>query len=335
MVVDAALRAAAAAVTDPGAHVPDERLRLMFACCHPALAPEARVALTLRFVAGLPTPEIAHLLLVQETTMAARLTRAKRRLAASGIPFATPPPERLGERLDVVATALYLVFTAGYQPADAAAPLRSALGDEAIRLVRELDGLLPGRAVVRALLALMLLQHSRRDARLAADGTLVLLTGQDRGRWHSDEIAEGLAVLSTIGPATGQAQAYRLQALIASEHAVAPDAAATRWAVISTLYADLEQLTGSPVVRLARAVAVAEADGPQAALALLDGLESALPRYHRLPAVRGELLARAGRNAEAAVQLAAALRLGPNPAERAHLEARLRTTQGRPPHLGG
>jgi len=335
MVVDAALRAAAAAVTDPGGHVPDERLRLMFACCHPALAPEARVALTLRFVAGLRVPEIARLLLVQESAMAARLTRAKQRLAASGIPFATPPAERLDERLDVVATALYLVFTAGYQPTDEAAPLRSSLGDEAIRLVRELDGLLPGRVVVRALLALMLLQHSRRDARLADDGTLVLLPDQDRGRWHADEIAEGLAILRAIGPTTGQAQAYRLQALIAAEHAVAPRAAATRWPVIAALYAELEQLTGSPVVRLARAVAVAEADGPAAALALLGGLEAALPRYYRLPAVRGELLVRAGRHEEAAEQFIEALHLVPNASERAQLEARLHAAQGRHPRQGG
>lgn len=327
MVVDERTRALAAETTDPGAHVGDDRLRLVFACCHPALAPEARIALTLRFVAGLPTTEIARLLLVQEPTMAARLTRAKKRLAASGIPFATPPPERLDDRLDVVATVLYLVFTAAYHPTDEPDPLRTALGDEAIRLVRVLDGLLPGRPVVRALLALLLLQHSRRDARLDDTGALVLLPDQDRRRWHADEIAEGLAVLRSVRPSTGQAEEYRLQALVAAEHATAPAADATRWTVVADLYGRLEDLTGSPVVRLARAVAVAEAEGPEAGLALLDGLDAALPTHHRVPSVRAELLARAGRPAEAAVSFRAALALVHNPVERRHLEGRLAATE--------
>ncbi|WP_246125522.1 RNA polymerase sigma factor [Cellulomonas xylanilytica] len=395
MVVDDEMRAAAAAVVDPGAHVADERLRLIFACCHPAIAPDDRVALTLRFVVGLTTTEIGRLLLVQESTMAARLTRAKKRLASSGIPFATPAAARLDERLDVVATVVYLAFTSGYHPGVGEEPLRVDLGDEAIRLLRVLDSLLPDRAVVRSLLALLLLQHSRRDTRLDSTGALVLLPDQDRTRWHRDEIAEGVALLeslqrpspadaapppsahpterssarptepsatravepsparpvepssarragpssarsaepSSVGPAeTSSTQAghqtrlaaeYRLQALIAAEHATAPTAADTRWSVIADLYARLEALTGSPVVRLARAVAVAEADGPEAGLQLLDGLDDALPRHHRVPAVRAELLLRAGHRSGAADSYRAALALVTNPTERTHLETRL------------
>ncbi|GCD19010.1 RNA polymerase subunit sigma-24 [Cellulomonas algicola] len=344
MVVDDEMRAAASAAVDPGAHVADEQLRLVFACCHPAIAPDDRVALTLRFVVGLSTAEIARLLLVQESAMAARLTRAKKRLAASGIPFATPPADRLDERLDVVATVVYLTFTSGYQPGAGDVPLRVDLGDEAIRQLRVLDGLLPDRAVVRALLALLLLQHSRRDTRLDADGALVLLPDQDRSRWRHDDIDEALTLLSTltpeVAPANGSAgrttaapgprppmtrlaREYLLQALVAAEHATAPTSEATRWDVVAARYAELERLTGSPVVRLARAVAVAEADGPDAGLRLLDGLDEALPRLHRVPAVRAELLARAGRPAAAAAAYRHALTLVTNPTERTHLESRL------------
>ena len=375
MVVDDEMRAAAAAVVDPGAHVADEQLRLIFACCHPAIAPDDRVALTLRFVVGLTTTEIGRLLLVQESTMAARLTRAKKRLASSGIPFATPAAERLDERLDVVATVVYLAFTSGYHPGVGDVPLRVDLGDEAIRLLRVLDSLLPGRAVVRSLLALLLLQHSRRDTRLDSTGALVLLPDQDRTRWHRSEIAEGVALLESLSPrppagttgasrtatsstplttpttgpstpatASGVSRSappvtpgpsasaghqsrlateYRLQALIAAEHATAPTAEDTRWSVIADLYAQLEALTGSPVVRLARAVAVAEASGPEAGLQLLDGLDDALPRHHRVPAVRAELLRRAGHDEAAAAAYRAALTLVTNPTERTHLESRL------------
>lgn len=322
MLVDARERDLSAAV-DPGGHIPDERLRLVFTCCHPALAPEARVALTLRFVVGLDVPDIAALLLVQEATMAARLTRAKKRLATAGIPFVTPSAERLDERLDVVATVIYLIFTAGYQPGPRDRGLRVDLGDEAIRLARLLDHLLPGRPVVRALLALMLLQHSRRDARADADGTLVLLPDQDRTLWHRADIVEGVALLEGLTPGTGQAEEYHLQALIAAEHATAPTAADTRWSAVADLYGRLEALTGSPVVRLARAVAVSEAAGPVAGLALLEGLDADLPHHHRLPAVRAELLLRAGRHHEAAVAFGQALDLVRSDAERRHLEARL------------
>ncbi|WP_421735348.1 RNA polymerase sigma factor [Cellulomonas sp.] len=340
MVVDDEMRAAAAAAVDPGAHVADEQLRLIFACCHPAIAPDDRVALTLRFVVGLTTTEIGRLLLVQESTMAARLTRAKKRLASSGIPFATPAAARLDERLDVVATVVYLAFTSGYHPGEGAVPLRVDLGDEAIRLLRVLDDLLPGRAVVRALLALLLLQHSRRDTRLDAAGALVLLPDQDRSRWHRDEITEGVALLESLatrdagstaptadptapGHQTRLANEYRLQALIAAEHATAPTSADTRWSVIADLYAQLEALTGSPVVRLARAVAVSEASGPEAGLQLLEGLDDALPRHHRVPAVRAELLARAGHHSAAADAYRAALTLVTNPTERTYLQSRL------------
>lgn len=334
MVVDEELRRTAAAVEpgagDDAAHLPDETVRLLFSCCHPALAPDARTALTLRFVVGLDTAEIARLLLVQETAMQARLTRAKKRLAASGIPFAPPPPGELDDRLGTVAVVLYVLFTAGYQPGRGAAPVRVDLSERAIVLTRALDATAPGRPVVRALLALMLLQHSRRDARTADDGTLVLLADQDRSRWDRAAIAEALGLLDELGPADGQAEEYRLQALIAAEHAVAATAEATRWDVVGRLYARLEELTGSPVVRLARAVAVAETDGAEAGLVLLDGLADALPRSHRLPAVRGELLARTGDRVAAAAELRVALDRATNDAERAHLAARLADLDGPP-----
>lgn len=322
MAVDDEMRALAAAAVDPGAHVADEQLRLVFACAHPALTPDDRVALTLRFVLGLSTAEIARLQLVQDTAMAARLTRAKKRLASSGVPFRTPEPAELPDRLDVVATVVYLAFTSAYQPG--ASGLRTDLGDDAIRLARTLDTLLPGHDAVRALLALMLLQHSRRDARVADDGTLVLLPDQDRSRWHRDEIAQGVALLATLPdePETRLGAEYRLQARIAAEHATAATSADTRWTVIAEHYVALEQLTGSPVVRLARAVAVAEVAGPRAGLELLEGLEVALPRHHRLPAVRAELLTRAGRPDAARAAYDRAIALTPSPAEATLLRAR-------------
>ncbi|MBO0924618.1 RNA polymerase subunit sigma-24 [Cellulomonas sp. zg-ZUI199] len=323
MVVDDEMRALAAATHDPGAHVADEQLRLVLACCHPALAPADRVAMTLRFVVGLGTADIARLQLVQHTAMSARLTRAKKRLAATGVPFVVPPPGQLAERLDAVSTVLYLLFTAGYQPADVPGGLRVDLADEAVRLTRELDRLLGGSPRVHALLALMLLQHSRRDARLDDDGRLVLLPDQDRSRWHHDDIAEAVGLLRALPPLDGLAEDHRLQALAAAEHATAPTAADTRWDVVARLYAVLETRTGSPVVRLARAVAVAEAAGPEAGLAVLDGLGDALAHHHRLPAVRGELLLRAGRGRQAVDALERALALVPDTAERHHLETRL------------
>lgn len=323
LIVDEQLRAAAAQTQDPGAHVPDDQLRLVLTCCHPALAVADRVALTLRFVVGLRTQDVARLQLVQHTAMSARLTRAKRRLATAGIAFTVPPPERLDERMDAVTTVLYLLFTAGYQPSDAPGGLRVDLADEAIRLTRELDRLLPGRSDLRALLALMLLQHSRRDTRVDATGALVLLPDQDRTRWHHDEIAQAVDLLGTVPPGDGRAEEYRLQALAAAEHATAARPQDTRWDVVAARYAELEARTGSPVVRLARAVAVAEGVGPEAGLRLLDGLDAGLAHHHRLPAVRGELLLRAGRAAEAAAELERALALAPAGAEQDHLRQRL------------
>lgn len=325
MVVDEQLRRQAATVgthDDDGGHLTDETLRLLFSCCHPALAPDARVALTLRFVVGLDVPEIARLLLVQETTLQARLTRAKKRLAAAGIPFAPPPPDRLADRIGTVAVVLYLLFTAGYQPTRGPLPLRVDVADRAIALTRALDAAAPGSDVVPPLLALMLLQHARRDARVDDDGRLVLLADQDRSRWHADEVAEALDLLAGARPTTGQAEEYRLQALVAAEHARAVSPEQTRWDVVADLYARLEMLTGSPVVRLARAVAVGEADGAAAGLAVLDGVDP-LPRTHRVHVVRGELLARTGALVEAREELTRALAQVTNDAERDHLRGRL------------
>ncbi|RCK69532.1 RNA polymerase subunit sigma-24 [Desertihabitans brevis] len=304
--------------------VRDDVLRLVFLCCHPALALEARAALTLRLVLGLPTAEIARLFLVSEPTMAARLTRARKKLVGAGVALRLPPGERLDDRVEDVLRVVYLTFTAGYAPGAEPAPVEGGAAEEAVRLGRLLDALLPGRADVRALLALMLLQHSRREARVSASGELVLLPDQDRARWHHDEIAEGLGLLVDLPvPRGGTALELYLQAMVAAVHAGAPTAADTDWGLVAGLYAQLEELTGSAVVRLNRAVAVAEADGPAAGLTLLDGLEDQLPRSHRLPAVRAELLWRQGRTGAAAAEFERALQLCPNEVEQAHLHRRL------------
>ena len=306
----------------------DERLRLVVLCAHPSLAPEHAAALTLRLVLGVSTEDIARLFLVSTPTMAARLTRARKRLA--GAAFEVPSGPALVDRVGAVAAIARLAFTAGYAPGSGAEVLRADVAGEAIRLVRVLRTTLTASGAIMpdelsreldALLALMLLQHARRDARVRYDGDrprLVLLPDQDRSRWRADEIAEALALLDPHVLAPGSP--YLLEALVAAEHALAPGPAATDWARIAARYAELEELTGSPVVRLNRAVAVAEADGPLAGLALLDGLD--LPG-HRLPAVRGELLRRAGREQEARAALARALELCGNDAERAHLEERM------------
>ncbi|KQY56928.1 MULTISPECIES: RNA polymerase sigma factor [unclassified Nocardioides] len=295
--------------------VPDERLRLVLLCAHPSLPREAAAALTLRLVLGVSTADIARLFLVSTPTMAARLTRARKRLANERFEV----PDDLAERVGVVADVAYLAFTAGYAPGSGADVLRADVSGEAIRLVRVLRSLLPGSgdwSDLDALLALMLIQHSRRDARVA-DGELVLLPDQDRTRWHRDEIAEALQLLLPL--AMRPATSYLLQGLIAAEHAVAATAADTDWSRIAGHYAELEHLTGSPVVRLNRAIAVAEADGPLAGLAVLDGLE--LPG-HRLPGARAELLSRAGRTEEARQEFDRAIDLCDNDAERSHLVAR-------------
>jgi len=302
---------------DPDA-LPDERLALIFTCCHPALSLEARVALTLRLVAGLATPEIARLFLVSETTMAARLTRAKHKIAAARIPFREPAPAERAERLGGVLAVVYLLFTEGYAPAAGEQLMREALADEAIRLGTLLHMLMPHESEVASLLALMRFQHARRDARLDDAGTLVLLAEQDHTRWHHDEIAIARALID----AAGTEGPYRLQALIAASHCHADG---SDWPRIAALYERLESLTGSPIVRLNRAVALAEAEHPTAGLALLDGLEIRLRDSHRLALVRGELLARAGRTDEAVAALEQALTGTANAIERSHLERRIAT----------
>jgi RNA polymerase sigma-70 factor (ECF subfamily) len=294
----------------------DERLRLVLLCAHPSLAPEAAAALTLRLVMGVATEDIARLFLVPTTTMAARLTRARKRLARER--FELPTGEELRARLRLASDVAYLAFTAGYAPGSGADVLRPDQAAQAIRLARVLREVAPDdreqRVELDALLALMLLQHSRRDARVDGDGGLVLLPDQDRSRWHREDIAEALDLLSPWVQAPGSP--YLLQALVAAEHAIAPSADDTDWPRIAQRYRELEQLTGSPVVRLNRAVAVAEADGPQAGLALLEGLELA---GHRLPAVRGQLLLRLGRTDEARAELERALDACGNEAERVSL----------------
>ena len=350
LVVDARTQEEAQrAMADPGDQLgalADERLRLVFLCAHPALAPEAAAALTLRLVMGVSTADLARLFLVAEPTMAARLTRARKKLAVAGVAFALPTPERLAERIDVVATVAYLAFTAGYAPGSGPDVVRAELAGEAIRLTRLLRQLLQGYAVqppsaatqsaplLDALLALMLLQHSRREARVDDAGRLVLLPDQDRGRWKRGEIADALGLLAGLpdDPAVlgRRAAEVRLQALIAAEHAVALRAGDTDWRRIADRYAALDRLTASPVVRLNRAVAVAEADGPEAGLALLDGLDEVMPTSHRVSTVRAELLVRAGRAEEAAAAYERAIGLCTNEAEHAHLRGR-REALGREP----
>jgi predicted RNA polymerase sigma factor len=309
-------------MADPGERggVADERLRLVLLCAHPALPPEAAAALTLRLVLGVSTEDLARLFLVRTSTMAARLTRARKRLA--GESFAVPVGAELADRVRVVSDVAYLAFTAGYAPGSGPDVLRADVAAEAIRLVRVLRELLPEPdSEVDALLALMLIQHSRRDARVSRDGRLVLLPDQDRSRWHQDEVKEAVELLTPLAHAP--AAPYLLQALVAAEHAIAPTAQETDWSRIVARYDELLELVDSPVVRLNRAVAVGEADGPLAGLADLDGLTDDELPGHRLPAARAELLARAGLADEARAAYTAAIERCANEAERAHLEDRL------------
>lgn len=301
--------------------VGDDRLRLILLCCHPALGQPAQAALALRLVLGVATEEIARLFGVSHSTMSARLTRAKRKIAQAGLPLRLPSSDRLPDRIDTVVRATYLGFTAGYAPGTGADLFRVDLAGEAIRLTRVLAVLAP-RPVVTAGLALMLLQHARRDARVH-DGRLIVLGEQDRTRWHRSEIDEGLALLGSVPETTGLTEELRLQGRIAAEHVTADRAADTDWALIAIHYARLEQLTGSPVVRMNRAVAVAEARGPRAGLALLDGLADRLPLSHRLPAIEADLLRRAGDLTAARQAYALAIARTQNEVERAHLGARL------------
>lgn len=307
-------------MADGGTLVEDDVLRLVLMCAHPALAPESASALSLRLVLGVPTADIARLFLVPEPTMAARITRAKKRIVGAGIPFAVPDASVLPERLDVVAQTAYLAFTAGYAPGTGADLLRAELSGEAIRLVRVVLGQRPDEPALVALLALMLLQHSRRDAR-ACDGRLVLLADQDRGRWHHDEVAEACRLLGSpclTRPLTPRAASYVLQARIAAEHATAPTTDDTRWDRIVRLYDLLLQVDPSPSARLARAVAVAEDQGTAAGLAALEGLD--IPESHRPAAVRAELLSRAGDTHAARAAYDQAIAACRNDVERTFLE---------------
>jgi RNA polymerase sigma-70 factor (ECF subfamily) len=304
---------------EPETSLPDDRLRLFFTCCHPALAPEARVSLTLRTLGGLSTPEVAHAFLVGETAMQQRLVRAKRKIRAAGIPYAVPPDHELPDRLRSVLSALYLIFNEGYLATSADTVVRRELCEEAIRLSRLLIALMPDESEARGLLALMLLHHSRRDARVDAEGRLVLLEDQDRSLWHRDEIEEGV-VLARAATAGG-AGPYALQALIAAEHV----REGKDWRRIAALYSLLAQADPSPVVELNRAVAVAMAEGPERGLELMAELEGGrLEGYHLLHSARADLLRRLGRREEAAQAYRRARDLTDNPAERAFLESRVR-----------
>jgi RNA polymerase sigma-70 factor (ECF subfamily) len=291
---------------------PDDRLALIFACCHPALAPEARIALTLRHVGGLTTAEAARAFLVSETAMAQRLVRARQKLRGAGIAIEVPGRDAMADRMSGVLRTLYLIFTEGYGGA------RPELCAEAIRLSRLLAVLAPGEPETRGLVALMLLQDSRRDARFAPDGTPVLLADQDRSSWDGAEIAEALGLLADAGDGP-----FALQAQIAAEHA----AGETDWRRVAGLYRALYALDPSPVVRLNGAVAVTEAHGAEAGLVAVDaaGRHGALDGYHLFHATRGEVLRRLGRDEEARVAYTRARELAPTDHERAFLEARLRS----------
>ncbi len=312
------------AIDPPDSTVTDDRLRLIFTCCHPALAAESQVALTLRAVCGLSTEEIARAFLVPVPTMAQRLVRAKQKIRAARIPYRVPPDDVLPERLEAVMLVVYLVFNEGYAATSGDALVRRELCAEAIRLGRLLCELMPGRTEARALLALMLLHDSRRDARVGPDGRLVLLDEQDRRLWHRDQIREGIALVESA-LRDGRPGFYAVQAAIAALHAQADRAEATDWPQIARLYDMLCRLHPSPVVQLNRAAAVAMAEGPAKGLCLLDAIEARgdLRDYHLLPAARADLLRRLGRWAEAADAYRRALALVANDPERRFLERRL------------
>ena len=309
--------------------VPDDRLRLMFTCCHPALSLEARVALTLRTLAGLTTAEIARAFLASEPTMAKRLVRAKQKIQHAGIPYRIPPAHLLPERTPGVLGVLYLLFNEGYSATAGADLVRQGLSAEAIRLARVLARLMPDEPEAAGLLALMLLHDARRVARLDAAGDLITLEDQDRSSWDAAEIGEGVAILEAAlrrrrpGP-------YQIQAAIAACHATAPTADRTDWPQIAALYERLVSFLPTPVVELNHAVAVGMALGPAAGLSLVESLEASgqLADYHLLPATRADFLRRLGRRPEAAAAYGEALKLTSTDAERRFLTRRLAETSG-------
>ncbi len=331
---DAEIEAELAALGPDAAEDPmliaDDRLRLIFTCCHPALPMDGRVALTLRTLGGLTTPEIARAFLVPEPTLAQRLVRAKRKIRDAGIPYRVPDLELLPERLGGVLKVLYLVFNEGYTASSGDALVRRELSSEAIRLTRVVASLLPDEPEVMGLLALMLLHDARREARVGAEGELILLDDQDRSRWDAARIAEGRTLVErALG--MGRPGPYQLQAAIAALHDEAATATETDWAQIAALYAALARLDPSPVVQLNFAVAVAMADRPEAGLAMMDGIaaDGTLDAYPYLHAARADMLRRLERWTEAAAAYDRALELTSNGAERSFLEGRRRAATAR------
>lgn len=310
---------------DPDDVVDDDLLRLVFTCCHPTLALDAQVALALRTLCGLTTAEVARALLLPEATAAKRLTRAKLKISRAGIPYRVPGAAELPDRVAGVAAAVYLLFNEGYAATSGEDPVRDSLVDEAVRLGRLLAGLMPDEPALLGLLALMLLQDSRRATRLDADGDVVLLADQDRTRWDGAKVREGVVLVGEgLRRTPSRPDPYVVQAAIAACHALAPSFEATDWDAVVSWYDVLLTVLDTPVVRLNRAVAVGERDGAAAGLAAMDALadDEALRRYPLWHAARGELLARVGRSDEAVAAFREAVALEPNAATRRHVERR-------------